>query len=301
MKFNISYPLTGAQKTVEIDDDKKCSIFFDKRMGQVVEADNLGDEYKGYVFKITGGNDKQGFPMRQGVLFKGRVRILMRKGHKGYRPRKDGEMKRKSIRGCIVGQDIRVLALQVVKKGANEIAGLTDQNVPRRLGPKRLTKLRRLFGFKKTDGVAIVQKNLIRRTWTTKDGKKRQKAPKIQRLVTESRLRRKTIQKKTEQARRTKAKQALEAYKKLAHDVHEAHKKHRKASSEIKEKAKEQPKAKDTKQAKSTQAAKPATQAKGAVPAKAAVPVKAAAPVKTTAPAKTVPQPTQKAPTKAKK
>ena len=49
--------------------------------------------------------------MRQGVLFKGRVRILMRKGHKGYRPRRSGEMKRKSIRGCIVGPDIRVLAV----------------------------------------------------------------------------------------------------------------------------------------------------------------------------------------------
>ncbi|CAD8092202.1 unnamed protein product [Paramecium sonneborni] len=292
MKFNISYPLTGAQKTVEIDDDKKCSIFFDKRMGQVVEADNLGDEFKGYVFKITGGNDKQGFPMRQGVLFKGRVRILMRKGHKGYRPRKDGEMKRKSIRGCIVGQDIRVLALQVVKKGTNEIAGLTDQNVPRRLGPKRLTKLRRLFGFKKADGVALIQKNLIRRTWQTKDGKKRQKAPKIQRLVTESRLRRKTIQKKSEQARRTKAKQALEAYKKLAHDVHEAHKKHRKASSEIKEKTQEQPKTKDVKATKPTQVAKqvPTTKAQTA-------PVKAAVTTKTTAPAKTVPQQTQKATT----
>ena len=34
MKFNISYPLTGGQKTFEVDDDKKCAIFFDKRMGQ---------------------------------------------------------------------------------------------------------------------------------------------------------------------------------------------------------------------------------------------------------------------------
>lgn len=64
MKFNISYPLTGAQKCVEIDDDKRCGIFFDKKMGAEIEADQLGDEFKGYVFKITGGNDKQGFPMK---------------------------------------------------------------------------------------------------------------------------------------------------------------------------------------------------------------------------------------------
>merc|ERR1712093_859038 len=31
-------------------------------------ADSLGDEFKGYVFQISGGNDKQGFPMMQGVL-----------------------------------------------------------------------------------------------------------------------------------------------------------------------------------------------------------------------------------------
>ena len=39
-------------------------------MGQEVEGDSLGDEYKGYIFKITGGNDKDGFPMRQGVMVK---------------------------------------------------------------------------------------------------------------------------------------------------------------------------------------------------------------------------------------
>ena len=33
-------------------------------MGQEVEGDSLVDEYKGYIFKITGGNDKDGFPMR---------------------------------------------------------------------------------------------------------------------------------------------------------------------------------------------------------------------------------------------
>ena len=58
-------------------------------MGQEVDADTLGDEFKGYVVRITGGNDKQGFPMKQGVLTNGRVRLLLNKGHTCYRPRRD--------------------------------------------------------------------------------------------------------------------------------------------------------------------------------------------------------------------
>ena len=53
--------------------------FFDKRMGQEVDGEVLGEEYKGYIFKISGGNDKQGFPMKQGVLVNGRVRLLLTK------------------------------------------------------------------------------------------------------------------------------------------------------------------------------------------------------------------------------
>ena len=40
-------------------------------MGQDVDASTLGDEWKGYVLRVTGGNDKQGFPMKQGVLTPG--------------------------------------------------------------------------------------------------------------------------------------------------------------------------------------------------------------------------------------
>lgn len=48
-------------------------------MGQEIDGAVLGDEYAGYLFKITGGNDKQGFTMKQGVLVNGRVKILMKK------------------------------------------------------------------------------------------------------------------------------------------------------------------------------------------------------------------------------
>lgn len=68
LQLNISYPATGCQKLLEFDDEKKTRIFNERRMGQEVEADPLGDEWKGYILRITGGNDKQGFPMKQGVL-----------------------------------------------------------------------------------------------------------------------------------------------------------------------------------------------------------------------------------------
>lgn len=49
----------------------------DKRLASEIEGEALGQEFKGYVFKITGGCDKQGFPMKQGVLVPGRVRLLL--------------------------------------------------------------------------------------------------------------------------------------------------------------------------------------------------------------------------------
>jgi small subunit ribosomal protein S6e len=63
-------------------------MFYERRISQEVEGDFLGDQFKGYVFRISGGNDKQGFPMKQGVLTDGRVRLLLRKGLSCYRPRR---------------------------------------------------------------------------------------------------------------------------------------------------------------------------------------------------------------------
>jgi small subunit ribosomal protein S6e len=189
MKLNLANPATGQQKSIEIDDERRTRIFYEKRMAQEVAVDSLGDEFKGYVVRITGGNDKQGFPLKQGVLVPHRVKLLLAKGHSCYRPRKDGERKRKSVRGCIVGADVRALSLVVVKQGEADIPGLTDQVLPKRLGPKRATKIRRFFNLDKTDDV---RKFVIRREVTSKTegAKPYTKAPKIQRLVTPERLQR---------------------------------------------------------------------------------------------------------------
>ena len=156
MKLNISYPANGTQKLIEVDDERKLRVFMDRRMGQEVPGDSVGDEFKGYIFKITGGNDKQGFPMKQGVMHPTRVRLLLADGHSCYRPRRTGERKRKSVRGCIVGMDLSVLALSIVKQGDAELPGLTDTVHPKRLGPKRATKIRRFFGLSKEDDVSFL-------------------------------------------------------------------------------------------------------------------------------------------------
>merc|ERR1719378_1821750 len=112
----------------------------------------------------------------QGILTNQRVRLLLSKGHSCYRPRRTGEHKRKSVRGCIVDGNLAVLAMAIVKKGDNEIPGLTDNTIPRRLGPKRASKIRKLFNLQKDDDVC---QYVIKRPLPLKEGKKQKyKAPK---------------------------------------------------------------------------------------------------------------------------
>jgi small subunit ribosomal protein S6e len=128
--------------------------------------------------------------MKQGVMVDHRIKLLLSDGQSCFRRRRNGQRKRKAVRGCIVQADMAVLHLVVVRKGNEEIAGLTDREIPRRLGPKRANKIRKLFNLAKEDDV---KSYVIRREITPKgEGKKTYtKAPKIQRLITPLVLQRK--------------------------------------------------------------------------------------------------------------
>jgi small subunit ribosomal protein S6e len=73
--------------------------------------------------------------------------------------------------------------------GEQEIPGLTDTEKPRMRGPKRASKIRKLFNLTKDDDVRKYVNTY--RNVKEKDGKKHSKAPKIQRLVTPLTLQRK--------------------------------------------------------------------------------------------------------------
>merc|ERR1719356_1023754 len=93
--------------------------------------------------------------MKQGVLTANRVRILMKRKTSCFRGhgRRNGEFRRKSVRGCIVSPMLSTLNLVIVKQGEQDIAGLTDKEVPRLRGPKRASKIRKLFNLSKDDDV----------------------------------------------------------------------------------------------------------------------------------------------------
>jgi len=227
MKLNIAYPQTGAQICVDIDDEKKLRTLYDKRMSQEVDGEGLGEEYKGYVFRITGGNDKQGFPMKQGVLSQTRARLLLVKGQSCYRERRSGMKKRKGVRGCIVGPDIRICNLVVTQEGEKPIPGLTDIQVPRRLGPKRASKIRKLFNLTKADDV---RKYVVGRETKTKQGHTKVKRPRIQRLITPVSLQRKRRLKKAKIQACAKSKNEEQEYKQMIAQYNKEKKKARQSS-----------------------------------------------------------------------
>jgi ribosomal protein S6E (S10) len=214
MRINIANPLTGAQLCVTIEEEKQLRVLYDKRISQEIDGGELQEQFKGYTFRITGGNDKQGFPMMQGVLHPYRKRLLLDKNQTCYRPRKKGERKRKSVRGCIVAHDMAVVNLIVVVQGDQEVPGLTDEAsaTPLRLGPKRANKIRKLFNLEKEDDV---RKSVVRREVKQARGKTRSKAPKIQRLITPLVVQRKRRRAALLKIRHTKAAAAVQEYVKM--------------------------------------------------------------------------------------
>lgn len=133
-------------------------------------------------------------------------------GASTYIPRRTGERKRRSVRGCIYGSDLAVIFLKIVQKGEQEIAGCTDGDHPNRLAPKRASNIRKMYALVK--GKDDVCKYVNRRTIKRGD-KTFWKAPKVQRLVTEKRLRRKLLIKREKSDRYKASKANVEKYEKL--------------------------------------------------------------------------------------
>ncbi len=112
-KIVISDPETRKSYQLEIE-KSKASFLVGKKIGDEIDGNLLG--LAGYKLKITGGTDKDGFPMHPSVHGPGRKRVLLA-GPPGFHPRKEGERRRKTVRGNTISFDIVQINCKIIQKG----------------------------------------------------------------------------------------------------------------------------------------------------------------------------------------
>ena len=105
----------GSTAKIILEGDSRSSLY-GLLVGSEFAGDLIADDYSDYTFKITGGSDDDGVPMRQDIVGTSRVRPLIGDGV-GHRQTRDGVRKRKLVRGTEMFDDIAQLNVKVIKKG----------------------------------------------------------------------------------------------------------------------------------------------------------------------------------------
>jgi small subunit ribosomal protein S6e len=118
VKVVIADSKQGRCYQVELDATKSRPLF-GLKIGDPVEGALLG--LSDYKLVITGGTDKDGFPMRKDMHGTERRAVLLR-GPPGFKPVERGERRKKTIRGNTLAEDIAQLNVKVVQAGAKPIA-----------------------------------------------------------------------------------------------------------------------------------------------------------------------------------
>ncbi|RLI34523.1 30S ribosomal protein S6e [Candidatus Bathyarchaeota archaeon] len=110
-KLIISDPSTGRSKVVEVEGPKAVPLL-GKRIGEVV--DGAFADLPGVKLQVTGGTDKDGFPMRWDVHGGVKTRVIL-SGPPGFHPKRKGERRRKTVRGDTITEDIVQVNMKVVE------------------------------------------------------------------------------------------------------------------------------------------------------------------------------------------
>jgi len=110
MNLVISDPKT--RKAYNVNTEKP--VFIGKKIGDEVDLSAVG--LPGYKGVISGGSDKDGFPMKPTLPGTARKMLFMA-GGVGYRPRGKGIRKRKRVRGNTIAEDIHQVNIKVTQYG----------------------------------------------------------------------------------------------------------------------------------------------------------------------------------------
>ena len=110
-KIIVSDSETGKSKSVELEGPKAVPLV-GLKLGDSVDGSVLG--MAGVKLQITGGSDKDGFPMRPDVHGGVRVGIILTGGI-GFQPQEKGQRQRKTIRGNVITEEIVQINMKTLK------------------------------------------------------------------------------------------------------------------------------------------------------------------------------------------
>jgi small subunit ribosomal protein S6e len=111
-KIIVSDPETGESKTLEVEGTRAVPLV-GRKLGEVIDGAAVG--MSGHKLQITGGSDKDGFPMRPNVHGGVRISVILSEGV-GFRPTKAGERQRKTLRGNVITEEIVQINMKIVEK-----------------------------------------------------------------------------------------------------------------------------------------------------------------------------------------
>lgn len=115
---NFKFVISDGKKSYQVEKDHRDSPVLSKKIGDEMSGDFLGMD--GYTLKITGGSDKDGFPMRSDVEGVMRRRIIITKGI-GLKTDVEGLRRRRMLRGNTISTDTAQINCKVSKKGEKPI------------------------------------------------------------------------------------------------------------------------------------------------------------------------------------
>jgi small subunit ribosomal protein S6e len=111
-KVIISDPTDGTSQFIELEETQAVPLI-GRKLGEVIDGAVV--KLSGYKLKITGGSDKDGFPMRPNIHGGVRIGAILSEGV-GFNPSQKGERKRKTLRGNVITDAIVQLNMKVVEK-----------------------------------------------------------------------------------------------------------------------------------------------------------------------------------------
>jgi len=120
----LSDPETGTTYQLDVD-DQDANRFMGRELGDEIDAGAVGLD--GFTIELTGGSDAAGRPMRPDVRGVGTKSILT-DGGVGYKPTRDGERKRITVRGREVSDETAQINAKITEHGSGEVADLLGES-----------------------------------------------------------------------------------------------------------------------------------------------------------------------------